>query len=474
MNDTHSVQDDAQSLRDQLAELRAEAEGELMQLRLGLARVRELAHPARDADRAAEGVAAWQEVESLRRSLREKERLVDATAAQCRRLEDELEDHHRAYDGLKQNLERAKLMLVEVRERAAKQGRARTPSEAQTTTGAALSAEPPAVRRLSPSPTGFLGDRRFLAGVMSGMIAVAIAAGGLLGMKPGVLSSGSAPASAGRETAAPPASVAQSQPQAVEVAAVAAGSKGKTLLFETRTVSDRLQGGGAAPLMLVLSEATFTMGQPRTLPTDDEGPAHQVHVRPFLIGATEVTFDDYDRFAHATGARLPRDFGWGRGRRPVVDVSWLDAQAYARWLSEQTGKGYRLPSEAEWEYAARAGQPSAFWWGYRKGEGRAACFDCGGAFDNRLTRPVGSFAPNPFGLYDTAGNAMEWVEDCYHATYVGAPTDGRPWESPDCPNRVARGGAFNKPAEAMRGTARHRFAPDTRINMLGFRVARDE
>jgi formylglycine-generating enzyme required for sulfatase activity len=206
----------------------------------------------------------------------------------------------------------------------------------------------------------------------------------------------------------------------------------------------------------------------------DEHPEHQVQVRGFLIGANEVTFADYDRFARAAGRRLPDDFGWGRGRRPVVDVSWVDAQAYAQWLSRQTGRRYRLPSEAEWEYAARGGTQSSYWWGGGPQPGRALCFNCGSTWDGRSTAPVGSFEPNPYGLYDTAGNVLEWTADCYRPSYEGAPADGSAWDQAPCDGRVARGGAFDKPAKSLRSTARAQLGPDTRLNMLGFRVARDE
>jgi len=216
------------------------------------------------------------------------------------------------------------------------------------------------------------------------------------------------------------------------------------------------------------------MGSRANLPTDDESPLHEVKVGKFLMGAYEVTFDEYDAFARATGSRLPRDYGWGRGRHPVVDVSWREAQAYVKWLTNQTGKPYRLPSEAEWEYAARAGTVTAYWWGMQTGREKAVCFDCGTRWDSRSTAHVGSFEPNPFGLYDTAGNVMEWVYDCYQRNYEGAPVDGRAWQpGGECNFRVARGGAFNKPSRSMRSASRNRFAPDTRINMLGFRVARD-
>jgi len=227
-------------------------------------------------------------------------------------------------------------------------------------------------------------------------------------------------------------------------------------------------------LMMQLPGGGFTMGKTRVLPNDDASPAHEVTLNGFLIGATEVTFEEYDLFARATGRRFPSDYGWGRGRRPVVDVSWSDVGAYAEWLSRQTGKSYRLPSESEWEYAASAGRRSSYWWGYDLEPGRAVCYDCGSRWDNRSSAPVGSFDPNPMGLYDTAGNVMEWVRDCYQPSYIGVPLDGLPRTQEDCGFRVARGGAFNKPGRSMRSTTRHHFAPDTRMNALGFRVARDE
>jgi len=475
MNDTYSVQEDVQSLRDQLARVRAEAEEELAHLRGDLAMVRELAHPERDVDKATEDIALWQEVDTLRKALREKERLVEVTAAQCRRLEDELEDHHQAYDGLKQDLEQHQRLLGEARELAANLRRQREEMGERPAT-ASISSDGEAAAPLRTRTTAWvLGDRRFLiALVLGGAVAAAFAGGGLLWLRPDLR--------VGPRVEASTKSDSGGRPQGVSATVESDQVQGepgqqpdpRPTPVEARTAQDRLRDGTTGPLMIALPGGTFDMGWPRTLPTDNDGPPHEVRLQPFLIGATEVTFDEYDRYARATGGRLPRDFGWGRGRRPVLDVSWGDAKGYAQWLSAQTGKHYRLPSEAEWEYAARAGQPSTYWWGYRKGHNRAVCFDCGSRWDNRSTAPVASFPSNPFGLYDTVGNVMEWVEDCYHPSYVGAPADGRPWEDATCASRVARSGAFNKPAESMRGTSRHRFAPDTRIDMIGFRIARDE
>ena len=239
-------------------------------------------------------------------------------------------------------------------------------------------------------------------------------------------------------------------------------------------VRDRLQGGGLGPRMLALGPATFTMGSDAIRLHPDESPSHEVRVGRFLIGVRETTYAEYERFARSTGARLPDDFDWGRGQQPVTGVSWDDANAYTQWLSRQTGRRYRLPSEAEWEYAARGDSSKSYWWGAELEVGRAVCFDCGTPWDDLMAAPVASLAPNAFGLYDTAGNVMEWVGDCWHPNYSGAFADARTRTDGDCRLRVARGGAFNKPAVAMRSAARYHFVPETRIDMLGFRVVRED
>jgi formylglycine-generating enzyme required for sulfatase activity len=240
------------------------------------------------------------------------------------------------------------------------------------------------------------------------------------------------------------------------------------------TQRDRLAEGVLGPELVRIPGGRFLMGSRRRHLHQDEQPERDVSLAPFWIGKYEVTFAEYDPFATATGRPLPDDEGWGRGRRPVVNVSWADAQAFTRWLSRRTGGAYRLPSEAEWEYASRAGSVSSYWWGFGPEPGRAVCFDCGTRWDNRSTAPVGSLAANPFGLHDTAGNAMEWVQDCASKDYSGAPDDGRPWLQGDCSQRMARGGAFNKPATSLRTTARFPLPADSQFEMVGFRVARDE
>ena len=237
--------------------------------------------------------------------------------------------------------------------------------------------------------------------------------------------------------------------------------------------SDPLADGGRGPRMVELAADRYDMGSGPTSPRFEERPRHGVSLRRFAIGEREVTFADYDRFARATGRALPDDSGWGRGRRPVINVSWEDAVAYTRWLSGQTGRHYRLPSEAEWEYAARAGTRSRFWWGDEAADIPANCFDCGSEWDASRTAPVASFAANGLGLYDTAGNVMEWVQDCYVGSYQSAPDDGSAVLAGPCATRVVRGGGYSSPSEQLRSASRAERDPASRLDNLGFRVARD-
>ncbi len=239
-------------------------------------------------------------------------------------------------------------------------------------------------------------------------------------------------------------------------------------------MQDQLSAGGMGPELVYIQGGSFMMGSHMSQLVNEEQPVHEVTLKSFSIGRYEVTFRDYELFAAATDRPLPDDLGWGQGPRPVINVSWEDARAYTEWLSEQTGHRYRLPSEAEWEYAASAGTESPYWWGTELGTGNANCFNCGSQWDGSSTAPVGRFKPNPFGLYNTAGNVMEWVDDCYHSSYDGAPADGSSWQEPGCTERVVRGGAFNKPGESLRVTRRGRHDADARLLVLGFRVVREE
>jgi formylglycine-generating enzyme required for sulfatase activity len=244
-----------------------------------------------------------------------------------------------------------------------------------------------------------------------------------------------------------------------------------------KTFRDRLKSGTEGPEMVVVPAGSFQMGNVEGGGEKDETPVHAVTIqKPFAIGRYEGTFDEYDQFAKATNRKPPADQGWGGGHRPVINVSWEDVNAYVKWLSEQTGKRYRLPTEAEWEYAARAGRETAYWWGNDFIKGMANCNGCGSQWDNKQTAPVGSFKPNALGLYDTAGNVWEWVEDCYHENFAGAPSDGRAWlkeKEGQCDLRVLRGGSWNNTSWSLRSPYRFRYDLVRRNGFIGFRLAQD-
>ena len=229
------------------------------------------------------------------------------------------------------------------------------------------------------------------------------------------------------------------------------------------------------PEMVVIPAGEFTMGSPASEQgrNGSEEPQHRVvFVKPLAVARFEVTFDDWDAcVAHGDCARLS-DGGYGRGRQPVINVTWYDAQQYAAWLSRMTGKPYRLLSEAEFEYAARAGTLTAYPWGDEIGRNNANCAGCGSKWDNKQPAPVGSFAANGFGLYDMHGNVLQWVEDCYHDSYKGAPSDGSAWTEVDCARRVVRGGEWDGNPQGLRSAFRYNLTPDDRDSVLGFRLAR--
>ena len=244
-----------------------------------------------------------------------------------------------------------------------------------------------------------------------------------------------------------------------------------TLIYENGSVAPV----PLKPEMVVIPAGEYRRGcRSDCNPLPHTKPVQKVRVESFELGKYEVTFAEYDRFTAATGRERADDEEWGRGRRPVILVSWEDAVAYTRWLSEQTGERYRLPSEAEWEYAARSGtKKKKYSWGNEIGSNRANCDGCGSQWDDRQTAPVGSFPPNRWGLHDMHGNVREWVRDCWNKNYKGAPTDGSAWESGDCSRRVLRGGSWNN---IFPGTCAPRSAsgtpPRPGIYFSGFRVAR--
>jgi formylglycine-generating enzyme required for sulfatase activity len=229
------------------------------------------------------------------------------------------------------------------------------------------------------------------------------------------------------------------------------------------------------PEMIVIPAGEFTMGSPATEKdrTGDEGPQHAVSIaRPFAVSKFEVTLADWEACRSVGGCPKVDDNGWKGGTQPVINVSWDDAQQYVAWFSRMTGKPYRLLTEAEWEYAARAGSSTAYPWGDDVGTNNADCFGCGSRWDNKSPAPVGSFAPNAFLLYDMNGNLWEWCEDSYHPDYQGAPLDGSAWRDDRTSLRVLRAGSWSDHPQDIR-SARRSFDPTVgRDGSVGFRIAR--
>lgn len=248
---------------------------------------------------------------------------------------------------------------------------------------------------------------------------------------------------------------------------------------------DPLQDGSLGPEMVWIPTGSFQMGSIQGKGNNDEKPVHSVSINRFAMGRHEITFAEYDKFAQTTNRKKPNDQGWGRDNKPVIMVSWKDATAYAAWLSQETGKSYRLPTEAEWEYAARAGTITARYWGNNPDE---ACHYAN-IYDNTLkkekklnwshhncsdgyikTAPVGHFKPNAFGLFDMLGNVWEWVADKLHSNYNNAPTDGSVWNDDAIGYQVLRGGSWYSNPHSSRAAFRNGVAPDAQNNHIGFRV----
>ena len=262
-----------------------------------------------------------------------------------------------------------------------------------------------------------------------------------------------------------------------------ASRSAQRLREEQRRVGRKFRDCAECPQMVSVPSGLFTMGSPvgEEGRSNHEGPRHVVRIDyRFAVGVHEVTFAEWDGCANAggCGGHIPEDNGWGRGNRPVINVSWEDAQAYVRWLAQKTGETYRLLSESEWEYVARAGTTTPFNLGstistdqanyngdYTYASGRK------GPYRDK-TVSVGSFSPNAWGLYDVHGNVWEWVEDCWYNSYAGAPADGSAWEHDDCSKRVLRGGSWSASPWSLRSAYRIRSTTGTRDYLFGFRVAR--
>ena len=263
-----------------------------------------------------------------------------------------------------------------------------------------------------------------------------------------------------------------------------------TILPRTAASPASWRDCAGAPEMIRLRGGPFRMGDLDGTGLSAERPVRQLTVRGFAISKTEVTFEQWDACQADGACPQASDHGWGRGQRPVIGVSWQGAQRYVQWLSARTGKPYRLPSEVEWEYAARAGSVTRYSWGdgaewvcnhanVLDAQGREAhpkwnwsvvCDD-----GHPATAPVASYQPNAWGLYDLAGNVWEWTADCWHPDYTGAPLGSAPWlaeQAGDCTRRVNRGGGWGNNPRTMRSSTRDADAVDGSGDALGFRVAR--
>jgi formylglycine-generating enzyme required for sulfatase activity len=269
------------------------------------------------------------------------------------------------------------------------------------------------------------------------------------------------------------------RPGAVVQAAAPSPSPQVAPLPDTRRTGDAFKDCAECPEMVVIPAGRFLMGSPagEAGRDSDEGPQSLVDVPRFAMGKFEVTQGQWQ----AVMGRNPSTFRACGPDCPVENVSWNDAQEFARRLSQRTGQNYLLPSEAEWEYAARAGTTTAYHWGERAGRehanyGADAC--CGGRAEGRdlwvETAPVGQFPANAFGLHDMHGNVYEWVQDVSHSSYAGAPNDGSAWMTDGDPSRrVLRGGSWNGTPQDLRSADRVRGTPDDRYGSTGFRIARN-
>jgi serine/threonine-protein kinase PpkA len=228
------------------------------------------------------------------------------------------------------------------------------------------------------------------------------------------------------------------------------------------------------PEMAEISAGSFLMGDPSP---NAKAPQRKAAVETnYYMSKYEITFNEYDYFAIATNRRLPDDNGWGRGKRPVINVSWDDANAYTDWLSKVTEQRYRLPTDIEWEYAARANTNSLYWWGDNKDDAikNANCrFGCRSFFANVIgnkTQPVGTFSFNNFGLYDTAGNVAEWVEDCYENT---KNVETKDVDEDECQHRIIRGGSFRDTVKNIASHSKNYLSPTDYNDSTGFRIMKE-
>ena len=286
---------------------------------------------------------------------------------------------------------------------------------------------------------------------------------------PGTAAPPAAPPSASTSPpAAPAASTTKARTPPARPAAAGAAPPAATA---TANSGAELRDCQSCPMLVSLPAGSFTMGSNSSDPS--EKPAHQVAITaPFAIGKFEVTVQQWNACVTANGCQKVVQATNANPSAPVRDVSWDDAQQYVKWLSMLSGEAYRLPTEAEWEYAARGGAATAYWWGDKMAAGKANCKDCGPPWSDKAPANAGSFVPNGFGLYDTSGSVWEWVADCWHNNFKDAPADGRAWDEPGCRVRVIRGGSWREGTPYMVASTRFKYDASVRQAQNGFRVAR--
>ncbi len=425
----------------------------------------------------AEEESLRQELEDLRNLSQRLEQRVNESEKKCASLEDALEDRDKEIDRIQAKLDEEKAKIVKAKEQY--QQREDEISQLRKMMAQSAAASETLISQsasvAAPATAGIPVRSKVLWGVLGSVFSAVLLGGGILLLGMGDSDTVATSPKNGGGAVSESLSPLGQRPLGTKERTTSGDAKSST---EPKAVSDEsawrvLNEANFGPAMIRLKGASFMMGSNRNQVSSNEWPEHEVKIGDFAISKDEVTFDEYERFAKDTGRSLPKDEGWGRGSRPVINISWDDAVAYTKWLSERTGATYRLPSEAEWEFALRSGSDATYWWGYQMEEGRANCFDCGSEWDRKSTAPVASFSPNNFGLHDMAGNVREWVMDCYQPNFSGAPTDGSAWVETACKERVVRGGAYDKTSDSMRSSWRGHFKPDAIHPYVGFRVVRE-
>ena len=255
---------------------------------------------------------------------------------------------------------------------------------------------------------------------------------------------------------------------AASAAGAATGKSAKSL-----KVGETFKDCDLCPEMVVIPGGKFKMGSNWKKAKKNQKPVHAVTIKgPLAVSKFEITFDEWEAcLADGVCKRDPDDHKWGRGRRPIVNISWSDTQEYTAWLSKKTGRKYRLLSEAEWEYAARAGTTTGYWWGNKLKKKYANCRKCGTPWSGKKSAPVGSFKPNPWGIYDMHANIWEWVQDCWTNDHKGAPSDGSARTDGNCERKSVRGGSWYYYSQVAKSPSRDSHPIHLWSYNIGIRLA---